>query len=119
MKYNLKSYNESTPATIHTYSVELAPYDFDNAGKVFKSKRNAVRYARSLLDHDGVSCDIVLCSFSYIVFHDDGANEFSNKRDALRFARNLRKINPANDIDIGFYDVTVENDIVCLEEVKE
>jgi len=118
MYATINDYNPGSCATIRRYSVEISPSRDGVNPAPFTRKTDALRFAHSVPDLDDVSvCEIVVCKFAYIVFHSAGAKEFSNKRAALRFARSLRKENHDDDVSVGFYDVTVENDIVCLKEV--
>lgn len=118
MMYELENNNPGTVATIHTYSVDFMPYNLRHLGKVFPNKRDAIRYARSIPDpQDGTRCTILICSFAYRVYYGEQMcqyMEYPNKRDALRFARQQRKEHPGEEVNVGYYDVTCENDVVEL-----
>jgi len=118
MRYEFENHNPETVATIHTYSVDFMPYNLRHLGKVFPNRRDAIRYALSIPDpQDGTRCKILVCSFAYRVYYGDlecHYMEYPNKRDALRFARQQRKEHPGEAVSVGYYDVTVANDVCEL-----
>lgn len=119
MFYTLENYNKNTCASIHNYSVEFEPFPYYKNNKVFSRKKDAVTYARNTIQQDETeTCKIVLCSFSYIVFHGASAKEFSSKKRAIEYAKRIKKKDPSCLVSVGFYDVTAEDDIVCLNEFE-
>ena len=117
MFYTIENYNANTCATIHGYSVEFEPFPHYTENKVFSNKKDAVAYAKNAEQQDEKElCKIVVCSFSYIIFTENGAEEFPSKIQAMRRARQIKKENSAVPVSVGFYDVTVDGDIICLDE---